>query len=424
MRIRRATYSSFAGVAVLAALAGAGCGSSEQGRPRGDAALTVYSSLPHSGVSARAADAVAAGARLALADAHGRAAGRAVRLVELDSAAPGGEAWDPAAVEANARRAADDPTAIAYLGELDLGASAVSVPVTSASGLLQVAPGDGLTTLTRRDPAEPEELPARYYPHGTRTFARVVPTDSDQARALVAWVRSRGVRRLAIVRDDRLFGRELAAEAELAARALHVAVTGVEEARRRAPDYADVARDVAERRPRAVLYTGLGDRDGDRVLAALRRALPAVPLYGTSALAAAPGGPSAPPADVLQAAAPPASYPRAARRVLRRLESRAGAPVASEALLGYAAMRAVLDAVAAAGSRAADRAAVVRAALGPRPGRASGGPVPAPGASAPAPGPPGARAAAAVPPRPLLGDRFAAYRRAGGRLRFLGLRSP
>jgi hypothetical protein len=68
--------------------------------------------------------------------------------------------------------------------------------------------------------------------------------------------------------------------------------------------------------------------------------------------------------------------------------------VAADALLGYSAMRAVLGAISAAGAHAGDRAAVRRAALGP------------------------------VPPRPLLGDRFAAYRRSGGRLRFLGLRSP
>jgi ABC-type branched-subunit amino acid transport system substrate-binding protein len=187
--------------------------------PKG-AALTVYSSLPRAGVSARVADAVAAGERLALADAHGRAAGRAVRLVELDSAVPGGQAWDPAAVEANARRAVDDPTAIAYIGELDLGGSAVSVPVTSGGKLLQVSPGDGLTTLTRADPAEPEELPARYYHGGRRNLIRLVPTDAQQAAAILAWVHADGVRRLAIVRDDELFGRELAAEAAAVAPAL------------------------------------------------------------------------------------------------------------------------------------------------------------------------------------------------------------
>src|SRR5438067_6160051 len=252
MRISRPTYprGRWRRLAVLAALAGVataagGCGSTGiAGVPKG-AALTVYSSLPRAGVSARVADAVAAGERLALADAHGRVAGRAVRLVELDSAVPGGQAWDPATVEANAPRAVDDRTAIAYIGELGLGASAVSVPVTSGDNLLQVSPGDGLTTLTRLDPAEPEELPARYYHGGRRNFVRLVPSDAQQATAMVAWARAGGAHRLAIVRDDELFGRELAAEAAAAAAREHVPVTVIAEARHGAADYLGLARDVA-----------------------------------------------------------------------------------------------------------------------------------------------------------------------------------
>jgi branched-chain amino acid transport system substrate-binding protein len=56
-------------------------------------------------------------------------------------------------VAANAKRAADDPTAMAYLGELDYGATAVSLPITNNAGVLQVSPGDGLTSLTERAPA-------------------------------------------------------------------------------------------------------------------------------------------------------------------------------------------------------------------------------------------------------------------------------
>src|SRR2546423_8477542 len=177
MRISRPTYprsgrlpiaprGAIAASCVGLALALAACGSSEpRSAPRGGA-LTVYSSLPREGVSSRAADAVAAGEALPLSDARGHAAGHPVRLVELDSAAPGGDTWDPAVVEANARRAADDPTAIAYLGELDLGGSAVSVPVTSAADLPQVSPPGGPTSLTRPDPARPRAGPQSHYPRG------------------------------------------------------------------------------------------------------------------------------------------------------------------------------------------------------------------------------------------------------------------
>lgn len=412
MRICRPTYPrsgrprpglrAAATAASLVALAGLpGCGTSaHRGVPR-TGALTVYSSLPRAGVDARAADAVAAGERLALADVRGRAGGRQVRLVELDSAAPGGETWDPAAVEANARRAADDPTAIAYIGELDLGGSAVSVPVTSAAGILQVSPEDGLTSLTRSDPAQPEALPASYYHGGSRNFVRLVPSDADQAAALVAWARQGGARRVAIVRDDRLFGRELASEASLAARRQQLSVTSVEEARRGDADYVDLAHDVAVLRPDAVLYTGLGDADSDRVLASLHRALPAAPIYGSSALAAAPGGGQSVAANVLKVAAPASAYGARAREVLRRLREQRGMPVPTEALYGYDAMRLVLDAVEGSSAHAGSRAAVVRAAFGPRRRRALA--VDWAGASA-------------------AGVRFARYRRAAGRLEFLGLR--
>src|SRR2546423_3512125 len=112
MRMRPGTYIAAAAAPMaLAAALLAGCGggraATTQRAPRGP--LTVYLSSPRRGVEARAGQAVAAGARQALADAHGRAGGREIRLVQLDSATQTTSSWDPAAVEANAKRAADDP---------------------------------------------------------------------------------------------------------------------------------------------------------------------------------------------------------------------------------------------------------------------------------------------------------------------------
>ena len=90
----------------------------------------VCASPPATGVCAPAARAVTAGQRLALRrPAGGGRAGRA--LVELNTARAGEGPWSPERVNANAERAADDPEAIAYLGELAYGASAVSVPITN-----------------------------------------------------------------------------------------------------------------------------------------------------------------------------------------------------------------------------------------------------------------------------------------------------
>jgi branched-chain amino acid transport system substrate-binding protein len=367
-----ATYPArlaLAGLAACAALAASGCGSDDEPE-RPDGALTVYSSLPRQGISAERAQAVSAGARLALADAGGKAGGRRVRLVELDSSGGGDAPWDPAAVEENARRASDDPSAIAYLGELELGGSAVSVPVTNSKDLLQVSPFDGLPSLTEEDPGGGGEGPARYYPDGRRTFVRVVPHDGNQAEALVDEARLQGNSRMAIVRDDRVSGRELASWALHAAGQAKMAAK-IEEFRGGAnPD--DVARDVAEERPEAIVYVGDAGEDADRIVPALARALPRTQIFATSALAAAP--PPGATLQVMQPAAPVDTYPETTRRLLARIAERSGmASAPAEALYGYEAMRLILDAVAAVRARPGDRAAVARAAIGPRRRRAAFG---------------------------------------------------
>src|SRR2546423_8138103 len=124
MRMRPGTYIAAAARRMaLAAAILAGCGggheATTQRTPSGP--LTVYLSAPRHGVEARAGEAVASGARQALADAHGKVGGREIRLTQLDAATPQSSSWDPAAVEANAQRAADGPTTIADIREVDHG---------------------------------------------------------------------------------------------------------------------------------------------------------------------------------------------------------------------------------------------------------------------------------------------------------------
>lgn len=405
MRKTQATYPArplLAGLAACAAIAAPGCGSEdEKPRPR-DGSLTVYSSLPRQGPSAPKAEAVAAGARLALADAGGRAGGRRrVRLVELDSSPDGDDPWDPAAVEENARHAADDDSAVAYIGELELGASAVSVPVTNAAGLLQVSPTDGLPSLTVADPGGGGEGPARFYPEGRRTFVRLVAHDGHQARLLADRARTAGAERIAIVRDDGIFGRELAAWALDAARRMKLQAEIVEA--RKGVDADDVAHDVAEDRPDAVVHAGAGGEDADMLLAELARALPSAHLLASSALAFAP--PSGATVELLARAAPPRELPPAGRRLLRRVAERTGqGGPPGEALYGYEAMKLVLDAVGASRARPGDRDGVVRAAMGPRDRDAPYGPY------------------SVSPQGDVATSTFYAYRAERGRLRFLGPR--
>jgi branched-chain amino acid transport system substrate-binding protein len=351
----------------------AGCGNgagSEEFRIEGDT-LTVYSSLPRQGDSAPAADAVAAGQRLALADARRRAGPFKVRLVELDSSTLERNGWDPSVVQANARRAADDDTTIAYLGELDLGGSAISVPATNSAGILQVSPLDGLTALTRRNPAEIASGPERYYPRPPRSFIRLVPSDLLQAEVLIRAARAEGARAIGVIHDDRLVGRELASQLGSLARRAKLTPTDSEEVRAGEEELADVARRMAEQRPDVVFYAGMTVDPGSPAVTALARELPRAKLYAASGMATDRFARLVRDADVEVASPlrPLSSYAPDGRRVLKRLSDQQGDPVGVEALYGYESMRLVLDSIERAGEGARDRAAVVREAFSSRPRR-------------------------------------------------------
>jgi branched-chain amino acid transport system substrate-binding protein len=351
---------------LAAALALGGClgrgPRDESSRISGDT-VTIYSSVPEHGVSHAAGAAVAAGQRLALADAGGRAGGLRVRLVVLDSTEPGDRLWDPGRVNANAERAADDETTIAYLGELDYGGSAVSVPITNDAGILQVSPGDGLTSLTQEPPGRPRAGPARYYPTGVRNFLRLVPSDLLQAETMLEQVRATGAERLAIVYDPGIYGRELAGEIVARARRDGPEPVGSEEYDGRVDDIPDIARSLAESSPDAVVFAGVAGPGIGRLLAAIDRDMPGIPVFATSGMLVRDRPIPAAPlrVEAYTPIEPASELPPSARRLLRRLRKLEGRYVARpEAVYGYESMRLVLDAIAAAGP---DRSRVIAAAL-------------------------------------------------------------
>jgi branched-chain amino acid transport system substrate-binding protein len=321
-------------VALAAPLASCGGGDDGGGSNRvGAETLTVYASLPAHGPDARAGTAAGQGMRRALLDAGGRAGGRAVRLVLLSSTRPGDHGWDPGTVEANADRAAEDPSTIAYLGELDGGASAVSLPVTNRAQILQLSPADGLTSLMRAPPGRPRAGPERYYPGERRTFARLVEADRTFARRVVAELRRRGVLRLAIVTGNGIVDHEL----ESMVRALVGAGQPRTVTRVAAPDERDdpavvdeLADELAEADPHAILYSAANGPRARAALAALAARLPGVPVFAPTLTRQRQLG---------------ADAARCARR------------------LGHEAMRLTLAAIEQAGP---DRLGVARAAMSPR----------------------------------------------------------
>jgi len=383
----------------------AGClgdASNEPRRVKGDSA-TVYVSVPRTGVAAPAGRAVEAGARLALADAGGRAGELGIRMRTLSSTEPGGEVWKPEVVNANADRAVEDPRAIAYLGELGFGGTAVSLPVTNAGSLLQVSPTDGLTSLTRVPPGRPRSDPVRLRPEGERNFVRLTPSDLLLAEVMLELMRERGTERLAVIFDQEVYGRELAAQIVARARRDGPEPVADEEYRGKVDEIPDIVDRIASSEPGAVVIAGVAGPGTGRMLAALDARMPGIPVYATSGMLEREPRRPIPDAplsvEALTPILPASELPAAGREVIRRAGGLAGPEAARpEAVYGYEAMRVILDAVEQGGR---DRAKVAAAAIAMRDRRSALGPYRLRGTG------------------DVDGERFALYALENGRFRFV-----
>jgi len=174
-------------VALCAVLAGlAGCGATDtaagNNRVSGDT-LTIYSSVPLHGASAVSGRAVIGGERIALQQVGGRVGRYRVVLRVLDDSTTQRGEWDPGQTTLDVRQAVRDRTTIGYIGELNSGASAISIPPLNRVGIPQISPTSTAVGLTQDAPGASPGEPQKYYPTGVRTFARVIPNDSVQAAA-------------------------------------------------------------------------------------------------------------------------------------------------------------------------------------------------------------------------------------------------
>jgi branched-chain amino acid transport system substrate-binding protein len=273
----------------------------------------VYVSLPLTGPIAGAGRDVLRGAQLALEGANGGA----TEVVILDGF---GADRDEQAV-ANARRAARDEEALAYVGDFHSSQVACTAPLLADAGLLQVAPVATHAGL-----------------HGD-TLVRLAPHDGVGARAIAAWLDEHRVDDVLVVHDyGDEYGEPVGAMCAQAVRDRGLAVR----IRRVWDDDEDPVADLGD--ARAVLYVGVAGSGAVGLWHILHGANPELWLLGSDGVA--------------QAWFARDLSPAAARRT--RLFVAQRVPMA---FYGYEAMALVLDAIAGADG---DRAAVTRAARATR----------------------------------------------------------
>jgi branched-chain amino acid transport system substrate-binding protein len=337
-----------------------GGGGESGGGGGGGKTLTVYSSLPLQGASRPQTTALVNGVKLALEQAGGKAGDFTVKYESLDDSTAQAGSWTPEATQANARKAAQDDSAAAYLGEFNSGASAVSIPILNEAGVPQISPANTAVGLTSDEPGSNPGEPDKYYPAGTRTYTRIVPKDTIQAAALVTLMKEDGCTKVYMTNDKEVYGAGLGKNIQLAADSQGLDIVANDAIDKNAPNYRSVASKAKGAGADCFVYSGITANNAVQLYKDFSAALPSAKLYGPDGVAESgfadpkEGGIPANVASkvkVTVATLAPDQYPPEGQQFFKQFSEKYGDKTPDPyAIYGYEAMRLALDAIQRSGT--------------------------------------------------------------------------
>jgi branched-chain amino acid transport system substrate-binding protein len=365
------------GIICLLAAAGGltACGDDDDSdEPRsgsGAESVNVYSSLPLQGAQRLQTTAMVNGIKLALEQAGGKAGDISVKYTSLDDSTAQAGTWTPEATAANARRVAQDDAAIAYIGEFNSGASAISIPLLNEVPIAQISPANTAVGLTSDEPGADEGEPEKYYPSGERHYLRIVPKDTIQGAALATLMQEDGCQNAYILNDKEVYGAGLARNIESAAQEVGLEILANEGIDPKAPNFRSQAATMKSEGADCFVFSGITANGAVQLYKDVAAALPDAKLYGPDGVAEsgfsdpAEGGI---PADVASrvkvtvATLSPDEYPPEGQKFFEDFEAEYGeANPDPYAIYGYEAMRLVLDTCEQLGPDCSDRQAMIDA---------------------------------------------------------------
>jgi branched-chain amino acid transport system substrate-binding protein len=337
----------------------------------GGETVNVYSSLPLQGASRPQTTAMVDGIKLALQQANNKAGDITVKYTSLDDSTAQAGTWTPEATSANARKVAQDDTAVAYIGEFNSGASAISIPILNEVPIAQVSPANTAVGLTSDEPGSDEGEPEKYYPTGERHYLRIVPKDTIQGAALATLMKEDGCKAAYILNDKEVYGAGLARNIEAAAESQGLNVLGNEGIDPKAPNFRSQAANMKSEGADCFVFSGITANGAVQLFKDVAAALPNAKLYGPDGVAEsgfadpAEGGIPAEVASrvkVTVATLSPDQYPPEGQKFFTDFETTYNEENPDPyAIYGYEAMKLVLDTCAELGSECTDRQAMIDA---------------------------------------------------------------
>jgi branched-chain amino acid transport system substrate-binding protein len=262
------TEASGGGGGSIEALPSSSCTALEY-EGEGDPDVLIASDFPLQGSSRTQTIQIIEAIRYLLEEADWKAGDHNVAFQSCDDATAQAAQWDSGKCSTNAQAYAANESVIGVIGTFNSGCAAIEIPVLNQApggGVAMISPANTYVCLTEGGPGCDDTEPDKYYPTGSRNYARVVAHDAYQGAAMAEFAQSQGVTSIYILNDKEAYGLGVATNFRNAAEAVGIEIAGFEAWDPKASSYEALFRKIGGTNADAVFLGGLIDENGAQVI--------------------------------------------------------------------------------------------------------------------------------------------------------------
>ena len=235
----------------------------------GDPDYLLASDFVLQGSSRTQTEQIVAAIRLELQNREWKAGDYNIAFQSCDDATAQAGKWDSAKCSANGNAYASNDAVIGLIGTFNSGCAQIIIPLLNAApegGIVMISPANTYVCLTAGAPACEASEPDKYYPTGTRNYARVVANDAYQGAAVAEFMQSQGVKSVYVLNDKEAYGLGVATNLRDAAESLGLTIAGFEAWDPKASSYEALMNKIKGTGADAVFLGGLIDENGAQVI--------------------------------------------------------------------------------------------------------------------------------------------------------------
>jgi branched-chain amino acid transport system substrate-binding protein len=260
-----------AALVALVGMALAACGGSSGGGAAGTGGgaktLTISSDLPLQGASKDAAAAMNNAIKLYLDQVDNKAGKFTIKFKQYDDSTAAKGAWDDATCAKNAQDHVANASEVAVMGTYNSGCAKIIVPVLNQDPdgpMLMVSHANTNPGLTKAwDPGEPD----KFYPTGTRNYARVVTTDDFQGAADSTYIaQDLHKKKCYVLNDNQTYGQGVAQAFVDNAKKVGMTILGNTPWDVKQPNYTALFQKIKAKNPDCIFLAGIYDNNGGQLV--------------------------------------------------------------------------------------------------------------------------------------------------------------